>query len=336
LFCICINSKFLGLIHSAYRNFKSLDIKSLQLDTLGYLILDHSLNLGELSVFESVYNESSALYASNIRDTWGFLCQSIEDQSFESAIDFHSFYIRLETSIQNISTETSKLKLNIAKLSNCELINFCCSSKCDRTLKVLSFAFGKIFDNRDMNIFDTIDPSGNLKGILLNLCNFDIQEAIFYYHFIQKIRSFKGQTTAEIRIPEGVCNEHYTYLINLFVNFQESDISIFCKEITSELISFLKLSNNLNYDVLNRCTAFLFKMKEILILFQLKIDPSSENISKYHNSLISLKSHLVCVHENVCLFQKSKSNFTSEQNNSSKILVDWFDLLMHDPLLVLE
>jgi hypothetical protein len=164
-----------------------------------------------------------------------------------------------------------------------------------------------------MNIFDTIDPSGNLKGILLNLCNFDIQEAIFYYHFIQKIRSFKGQTTAEIRIPEGVCNE-----------------------LTSELISFLKLSNNLNYDVLNRCTAFLFKMKEILILFQLKIDPSSENISKYHNSLISLKSHLVCVHENVCLFQKSKSNFTSEQNNSSKILVDWFDLLMHDPLLVLE
>ena len=67
-------------------------------------MFDHSLNLFALTECEILCSESMQLYSSNRRDTWGLLCQSLENQAFISVIDFYDFYNRLEKSVQHIST----------------------------------------------------------------------------------------------------------------------------------------------------------------------------------------------------------------------------------------
>ena len=166
--------QFLGQFYRAFRTFKHLEIKCLQLDTLGYLIFDHALNLFAFSECESLCTESIQLYSSNRHDTWGLLCQSLENQSFISVIDFYDFYNRLERSIQNISTETNFIKMKIFKLNFQELMDFMSSDRALKSLNTLYYSFGSTFDNRDTSIFDTVDASGNLKNCLLNLNFFNV------------------------------------------------------------------------------------------------------------------------------------------------------------------
>lgn len=172
-FCLVFNPLFncLGSFKRAYKNFKSLEIKGLQLDTLGYLLFDHSLSLFAFAEFESLCIESTCLYDSNRRDTYALLCQSMENQSFISAIDFYDFYNRLERSIQHISVETNYIKLNIIKMTLKNLMHFLNSERIKKALKILDYSFGNVVDNRDFNIFETIDPSGNLKRVILNNSN---------------------------------------------------------------------------------------------------------------------------------------------------------------------
>lgn len=171
-----ISSHVLGLFTRAYRIFKTLEIKSLQLDTLGYLLSDHALELFSFPECESMYIESSSLYASNNRDTWGLISQSLEDQSFSSVIDFYEFSEKLEKSIQHVAIETNFIKLNIIKLSIPDLLKLSTSDKITRSLELISSTSGCISDNRDLKIFDTIDATGNLKKVLNQLKKFKVRE----------------------------------------------------------------------------------------------------------------------------------------------------------------
>lgn len=142
---------------------------------MGYLILDHALNLFAFSDCESLCAESAQLYSSNRRDTWGLLCQSLENQAFTSVIDFYDFYNQLERSIQNIATETNFIKMNICKLNFSELLDFASSDRALKAFNILSYSFGSTFDNRDVSIFDTVDATGNLKQCLMSLNFFKVR-----------------------------------------------------------------------------------------------------------------------------------------------------------------
>lgn len=141
---------------------------------MGYLISDHALNFLALTECESFCNESSSLYGSNRRDTWTLICQSLENQSFVSALDFCEFYNRLERSIQHICSETNYVKLNILKLALNDLIKSFSSERMMKCLKILSYASEQHFDNRDYKIFETIDVTGNLKNIIKSLSGFKV------------------------------------------------------------------------------------------------------------------------------------------------------------------
>jgi hypothetical protein len=133
---------------------------------------DHALNFLSIAECESLCTESSSLYESNRRDTWALICQSLENQSYISALDFCDFYNRLERSIQHICIETNFIKTNVAKLPLNDLISFFTSDKITKSLKILSYAPGLIADNRDYKIFDTIDVTGNLKESIENMNEF--------------------------------------------------------------------------------------------------------------------------------------------------------------------
>lgn len=137
-------------------------------------MFDHALNLFAFQESESLCSAAYQLYFSNRRDTWGLLCQSLENQSFISVIDFYDFYNRLERSVQNISAETNFIKLKILKLDFNELKTFLTSDRAVLSLKILSYSFCSTFDNRDSSIFDTVDASGNLKCSILNLNYFNV------------------------------------------------------------------------------------------------------------------------------------------------------------------
>ena len=145
---------------------------------MGYLISDHALNFLAVSECESICKESSSLYGSNSRDTWTLICQSIENQSFISALDFCEFYDRLDKSIQHICYETNYIELNIIKLSFNDLIDFFSSDRIAKSLKILSLASESFSDNRDFKIFDTIDATGKLKDNIKNLNEFKVNNII--------------------------------------------------------------------------------------------------------------------------------------------------------------
>lgn len=136
---------------------------------------DHALNLFAFSECEILCSESIQLYSSNRRDTWGLLCQSLENQSFTSVVDFYDFYNRLEKSVQHISIENNFIKMKISKLGIKELTAFAASDRALKSLKVLSYSSGITFDNRDTSIFDTVDAAGNLKKCILNLNYFNVR-----------------------------------------------------------------------------------------------------------------------------------------------------------------
>ena len=165
---------FLGCFYRAHKIFKTLQIKCLQLDTLGYIVYDHALNFVALSECELFCNELSSLYDSNRHETWALMCQSLENRSFVSTLDFFEFYNRLERSIQHISAETNYIKLNILKLPLKDLIQNFSSERIAKSLRVLSYSFGQYNDNRDFKIFDTIDVTGNLKTSIKSLCGFTV------------------------------------------------------------------------------------------------------------------------------------------------------------------
>lgn len=165
----------LGLLTRAFQNFKRLEIKCLQLDTLGYLILDHAINFCAFDKSNDICIESSCLYASNRKDTWGLICQSLESQCFTSVIEFYEFYNRLEKSVHNISVETNNVKMSFIKLPLNDLIEYFLSSKIQKSLTILSYAFKNPIDNRDLSIFDSIDASGNLKRMILSLNFFNVK-----------------------------------------------------------------------------------------------------------------------------------------------------------------
>ena len=144
---------------------------------------DHALNFLAIAECESLCMESSSLYGSNRRDTWDLICQSLENQSYISALDFCDFYNRLERSIQHICIEANYIKMNIAKLPLNEIIPFFTSDKIAKSLKTLHYASGIIADNRDYKIFDSIDPTGNLKENIKNLSDFVVFLTLFFNLF---------------------------------------------------------------------------------------------------------------------------------------------------------
>lgn len=164
-----------GCFNRSYKIFKNLEIKCVQLDTLGYLISDHALSFLALTECDSFCSDSLSLYNSNRRDTWGLICQSLENQSFTSALDFCEFYNRLEKSIQHICVETIFVKMNIVKSPLNDLINMFSSERMMKSLKVLSYATECFKDNRDYKIFDSIDATGNLSDNIRNLNEFKVR-----------------------------------------------------------------------------------------------------------------------------------------------------------------
>ena len=137
-------------------------------------MFDNALALFALEECESLLIESSCLYDSNRRDTWELLCQSLENQTFSSVINFHDFYDRLERSIQHISVEMNYIKFHILKMSFDDLIKFLSSDRTAKSLKIMLYSNNNFVDNRDLGIFDTIDASGNVKKLLDKLNQFKV------------------------------------------------------------------------------------------------------------------------------------------------------------------
>jgi hypothetical protein len=166
--------QILGQFGPAFKYFKGLDIKCIQIDTLGYLLSDSVISMLALSECESIYSESNSLYMSNRRETWGLICQSIENNFFSSAIDFYDFFCRLESSVQFASNELMMLKYNFIKLSLPAFTDYIFSPRFKKACKILEKVSSSFVDNRDFSIFDTVDPTGRLKSMTDDFATFSV------------------------------------------------------------------------------------------------------------------------------------------------------------------
>lgn len=159
--------------------FDILEIKCMQLDTLGYLMSEIAPVFLQLEYCKQFCKNSYNLYLSNRRDTWNLISQSLDSSSFISVLDFYEFSLRLENSLQYLSTDVLALKTAI--LSNpVKDLNLSDKSIQSSVTRLQKQQNQKYVDNRDFKIFYSIDPCGRLAKLVALLTGFKLNETKYY------------------------------------------------------------------------------------------------------------------------------------------------------------
>ena len=140
--------------------FDQLEIKCLQLDTLGYLITELAPLFADFDSIKSICKSAQSLYESNNRDTWNLISQSLDNGSIISVLDFCEFSARLERSLQSVAFDVANVKSLIMKTPLSSLAKDSATvSTLDRLRKAMS---QELVDNRDFKVFNSIDACGNM------------------------------------------------------------------------------------------------------------------------------------------------------------------------------
>lgn len=167
--------------------FDKLEIKCMQLDTLGYLMSDLAPIFLNFKSCKEVCRNSFNLYSSNRRDTWNLISQSLDNSSFISVLDFCEFSLRLENSLQYLSTDVLSLKTAILStpIKDLDLSDEAIKNCVAHLMKQQD---RKIADNRDTKIFDSIDPCGHLTTLVRRLISFNLYETRYYPYIMNTKR----------------------------------------------------------------------------------------------------------------------------------------------------
>lgn len=157
--------------------FEQLEIKCLQLDTLGYLITELGPLFANLDKAKSTCNAAFALYDSNTRDTWNLILQSLDNGSIISVLDFCEFSNRLEHSLQAEAFDCAYLESLLLTVDAPSLANDpVCTTILERIRKK---AFNSSIDNRDFRVYNSIDACGNLLNLAKRLVIFEKRNSRF-------------------------------------------------------------------------------------------------------------------------------------------------------------
>ncbi|KAI9216779.1 N-acetyltransferase B complex non catalytic subunit-domain-containing protein [Blastocladiella britannica] len=95
LICLYLD---LGCTARPWELYKSLEIKSLQYDTLGHFILDHQCDLGEYSASGSFSQLVQSIHAANGRETPDMIVEAFARGSYSKLPEFERFHHRLYAS----------------------------------------------------------------------------------------------------------------------------------------------------------------------------------------------------------------------------------------------
>jgi hypothetical protein len=144
--------------------FRLLDVKCLQLDTLGYLIIDHIIYSANFEQCREIIQESLSFYNNAARDGWCFVEKALDEGNITAFIDIYDLSQRLECSLQRFATSGQNIRLVLLESSAVDAL-----SGIQKQIHSASSYPSKFSDNRDRKILRTIDPAGSLERLVNGL-----------------------------------------------------------------------------------------------------------------------------------------------------------------------
>lgn len=144
-----------GLVVAAHHVFTLLDIKHIQLDSLGYLHSPLIAPLGHLIVASTTLNHSTKFFHTNYKDSADHLMFAYKYGSFEKIREFMELKDRLENSLHFAMTAIDKMLLELSLCSNSSSLFSVLSNMkpSEESIKT-----GSLRDNRDLEVLRAWEP----------------------------------------------------------------------------------------------------------------------------------------------------------------------------------
>ncbi|XP_055609943.1 phagocyte signaling-impaired protein, partial [Uranotaenia lowii] len=148
----------LGLVEAAHRAYESLDIKHIQLDSLGYLHCGQLCNGGFPALAKQIFDQTLNFFINDHQNSVEFLKTSYNFGSFSKLIEFLDFRDRLSNSFHFTLISVEALLLEMVCFSGTLVQNLAAY----RLMRIKPhedrIKWDELSDNRDLTIFVNWDP----------------------------------------------------------------------------------------------------------------------------------------------------------------------------------
>ncbi|XP_058454412.1 phagocyte signaling-impaired protein [Malaya genurostris] len=156
----------MGLVETAHRVYESLDVKHIQLDSLGYLHCAQLCNGGFPGLAKHLFDQTLHFFVNDHQNSVEFLKTSYNFGSFSKLIEFLDFRDRLSNSLHFTLISVEALLLEMVCFSGTLAQNLAAY----RLMRIKPhedrIKWNELSDNRDMTIFVHWDPVVDYSKIL--------------------------------------------------------------------------------------------------------------------------------------------------------------------------
>ncbi|XP_018335486.1 phagocyte signaling-impaired protein isoform X2 [Agrilus planipennis] len=194
----------LGCGAGAHHWYESLDIKHLQLDSLGYIHCSQLYSRGMFTLAAGLYDTTLKFFTSNYKDSSDHLTFSYKFGSFIKLEEFMDFRERLNNSLHYVTTAVDKIILSLVQCSSIENLY-----SIDLVPKDNKIEWEELRDNRDVSVHLSWDPErieGSMEDNLDMKLLVEQDMALLRLRFLL-VRSFSISLDI-VKSSDGVRSKH--------------------------------------------------------------------------------------------------------------------------------
>ncbi|XP_062523596.1 N-alpha-acetyltransferase 25, NatB auxiliary subunit-like [Corticium candelabrum] len=146
----------LGVFDPCARIFNSMEIRNIQLDTLGYLFLSPASSLGYFKTARKLAKMTLAYFFMSKKDTPEYVVSAYRSGSFHKILEIIQFQQKVQRSITFPMTVYDSTAFDV--LVEASSLDEICISLSNATIWAVAQFFHVLLDNRDTKVLDTWDP----------------------------------------------------------------------------------------------------------------------------------------------------------------------------------
>jgi len=133
---------------------RSLNLRSIQFDTLSFLYTEGMDSLSITQIPLQIYNLGLSIYKSNHIETPDVITQAYKNETYSKIIEILDFYNRLNNSIQQVLYHQQIIRIEILQAFNSiDKVNNYLTLINDKYIDITDDYLGKCTDNRDYKVF---------------------------------------------------------------------------------------------------------------------------------------------------------------------------------------
>lgn len=150
---------FVGCGYGAQQMLEALDVKHIQLDSMGYLHAAHLPAEGLFTTTHSVFESTQKFFTSAAKDTLEYLAMSYKFGSFSKLEEFQRFRERLSNSYHSALVTIESQLLEIVTFSGTFVQNLVAFRNLNLKPDDDRIAWNELSDNRDLTVVNRWDPA---------------------------------------------------------------------------------------------------------------------------------------------------------------------------------